>query len=51
VPPDAVTVIYPAKIPAGTELFFGYFNNDRALTGGLINIDSYTCTSDLPRGG
>jgi hypothetical protein len=47
VPPDAVTVIYPAAIPAGTELFFDYQNNDHGLTGDLLNIGSYTCTSGI----
>lgn len=43
IPPDAVNVIYPAAIPAGTELFFEYLNNDTTLAFHLINIDSYTC--------
>ena len=48
VPADAVTVINPAAMPAGTELFFGYFNSDRTLTGNLIYASSYTCSSGLP---
>jgi hypothetical protein len=48
VPADAVTVINPAAMPAGTELFFGYFNSDRTLTGNLIYTNSYTCSSGLP---
>jgi hypothetical protein len=51
VPPDAVTVINPAAIPAGTELFFDYVHNDHALTGGLIYASSYSCTSGLPHAG
>lgn len=50
VPPDAVTVINPAAIPAGAELFFGYFNSDRDLMFNLINADSYTCSSSPPQG-
>jgi len=45
---DAVTVINPAAMPAGTELFFGYFNGDRTLTGNLIYTGSYTCSSGIP---
>ena len=48
VPADAVTVISPAAMPAGTELFFGYFNSDRTLAGNLIYTSSYTCSSGLP---
>jgi hypothetical protein len=50
VPPDAVTVITPAAIPTGAELFFGYFNGDQILTFNLINADSYTCSSSPPQG-
>ena len=41
-----VTVINPAAMPAGTELFFGYFNSGRihALQPGLIYTHSYTCS-------
>jgi hypothetical protein len=48
VPPDAVTVINPAAMPAGTELFFGYFNNSTALVGSIIYTGSYTCSSSPP---
>lgn len=46
IPPDAVNVINPAAIPAGTELFFDFVNNGKDLMVELINIDSYTCVSD-----
>jgi hypothetical protein len=49
--PDAVTVINPAKLPTGTELFFGYFNSDHLLLAGLIYTSSYTCSNGLPPGG
>lgn len=39
------TVINPAKMPAGTELFFGYFNSDHALFFDLIHARSYVCAS------
>jgi hypothetical protein len=45
VPSDAVTVINPAAMPAGTELFFGYSHSDRTLVGDLIYTSSYTCGS------
>jgi hypothetical protein len=38
-----VTVINPAAIPSGTELFFGYSNSDHALFTDLIYTSSYTC--------
>jgi hypothetical protein len=51
-PPDlrqiidhTVTVINPAAMPSGTELFFGYFNSDHALFVDLIYAKSYTCSS------
>lgn len=50
VPADAVTVINPAAMPAGTELFFGYFNDTRTLTGNLIYTSSYTCSPSPPAG-
>jgi hypothetical protein len=42
---DTVTVINPAAIPAGAELFIGYFNSDNALAANLIDPSSYTCTN------
>ena len=50
VPADAVTVINPAVMPAGTELFFDYVNSAHALIGGLVYANSYTCSSGLPSG-
>jgi hypothetical protein len=44
----AVVVISPAKIPSGTELFFGYASNDRAMFLSLIDANSYTCRSQPP---
>ena len=40
-----VTVINPAAMPTGTELFIGYFNSGRIheLHPGLIYTSSYTC--------
>jgi hypothetical protein len=40
-----VTVINPAAMPTGTELFLGYFNSGRIheLHPGLIYTSSYTC--------
>lgn len=40
-----VTVINPAAMPPGTELFFGYFNSDHALFFDLIYTKSYTCNN------
>jgi hypothetical protein len=40
-----VTVINPAAMPSGTELFFGYFNSDHALFFDLIYTRSYTCSN------
>jgi hypothetical protein len=40
-----VTVINPAAIPSGTELFFGYSSSDRALFTDLVYTSSYTCSS------
>jgi hypothetical protein len=55
---DTVTVINPAKMPSGTELFFGYFNSDHALFVDLIRTSSYACSNGQeppaapqPRGG
>ena len=46
IPPDTVTVINPAAMPAGTELFFDYLHH--GLAGGLIYTRSYTCGNGLP---
>ena len=43
-----VTVINPAAMPSGTELFFGYFNSDQALFFDLIYTNSYTCSNGQP---
>jgi hypothetical protein len=48
---DTVTVINPAAMPSGTELFFGYFNSDHALFFDMIYTSSYTCSNGLPPGG
>jgi hypothetical protein len=45
VPPDALTVINPAAMPAGTELSFTYVNHDRVLAGSLIYTAAHTCSS------
>ena len=50
VPPDAVTVINPAAMPAGTELSFTYVHHDRVLTGSLIYTAAHTCSSTPPAG-
>lgn len=50
IPSDAVTVINPAAMPAGSELYFGYFEHDHLLAGGLIYTSSYTCSTGLPSG-
>ena len=50
VPPDAVTVINPAAMPAGTELSFTYLNHDRVLTGSLIYTATHTCSPTPPAG-
>jgi hypothetical protein len=47
VPADIVTVINPAKMPSGTELFFGYVSRDRGLFFDLIYTSSYTCSGFL----
>lgn len=41
IPHDAVNVINPARMPAGSELFFDYASH--GLAGGLIHPNSYTC--------
>jgi hypothetical protein len=50
VPPDAITVINPAAMAAGTELSFTYLNHDRVLTGSLIYTAAHTCSSTPPAG-
>jgi hypothetical protein len=50
VPPDAVTVINPAAMPAGTELSFTYSNHDHDLNAGLIYTAAHTCSSTPPAG-
>ena len=42
-----VTVINPAAIPSGTELFFGYSTSAHALFTDLIYTSSYTCSNGL----
>jgi hypothetical protein len=46
-----VTVINPAAMPSGTELFFGYSSAIHALFTDLIYTSSYTCSNGLPPGG
>jgi hypothetical protein len=41
-----VTVINPAAIPSGTELFFGYSGTIHAVFTDLIYTNSYTCSSN-----
>lgn len=43
VPADAVMVIDPAKLTAGTELNFNYLNENHELHFGVISTSSYTC--------
>ena len=52
-PPDAhtQTVINPAAMPAGTELFFGYAPGDNVVFEDLIYTHSHTCSSQPPPGG
>jgi hypothetical protein len=51
IPRNAVDVINPAAIPAGTELFFDYVNHDRTLIGDpLIYTHSYSCFNGSPPG-
>jgi hypothetical protein len=45
---ETKTVINPAKIPAGAELFFGYSNSFHAIFFDLINTRSYTCATGQP---
>jgi hypothetical protein len=43
-----VVVIDPSALPAGTELSFGYFDQDRTLMDTIIYTGSYTCSSGQP---
>ena len=45
------TVINPAVMPSGTELFFSYVNSGHALFFDLIYTSSYTCSNAPPPGG
>ncbi len=42
------TVIDPAAMPSGTELFFGYFSNVHAVFTDLVYTSSYTCSNGPP---
>ena len=44
------TVINPAAMPSGTELFFGYSSSIHALYTDLIYTSSYTCGNSPPPG-
>ena len=46
-----MTVINPAAMPSGTELFFGYSSTIHALFTDLIYTSSYTCSNGLPPSG
>jgi hypothetical protein len=50
VPPDAVSVINPAAMAAGTELSFTYSNHDRVLVQDLIYTAAHACSSTPPAG-
>ena len=43
-----VTVINPAAIPSGTELFLDYSSSDHTLFTDLIYTSSYTCSTGQP---
>jgi hypothetical protein len=45
------TVINPTAMPTGTELFFGYVPGDSLVYAGLIDTNSYTCSSQPPTPG
>jgi hypothetical protein len=45
VPAENVTVINPAAMPTGTELFFDYVHSDHGLLFDLIYTGSYTCSN------
>jgi hypothetical protein len=46
-----VTVINPAAMPSGTELFFGYSSSIHALSTSLVYTSSYTCSNGLSADG
>lgn len=46
IPHNAVNVINPARMPAGSELYFDYVSH--GLTTRLINPNSYTCHAGAP---
>jgi hypothetical protein len=48
IPQDAVLVINPAALPAGTELWFGYRPAAQALFNGVIYLNSHTCSPFPP---
>ncbi len=48
VPDDAVMVINPAKMAAGTELTFNHLSGGHELHFGVIYTHSYTCGSGVP---
>jgi hypothetical protein len=41
-------VINPALLPAGTELSFGFFPQERSLAETIIDANAYTCASSPP---
>ena len=45
---DTKMVINPAKIPAGTELFFSYSSTGHTVYTALVDKDSCTCGSGQP---
>lgn len=44
------TVINPAAMPAGTELFFAYTPGESLVAASLIYTNSYSCSSQPPAG-
>jgi hypothetical protein len=44
VPRDAVMVINPAKLTAGTEVTFNYLDDNHEFHFGVIDTSSYTCS-------
>jgi hypothetical protein len=45
------TVINPAAMPAGTELFLGYVPGESLVSANLLYPNSYTCSSQPPPNG